>query len=119
MLLRISQAVVLKCVLRGVLREAMAGSKDLVEEAAFGSEAAKAPGAGDAAAVEVGETSRHAPVEQAAKHEAESCPDFARLASAVKAFRAPGLGMSEAYVWCNLEGMEEVVEDFMHQAGAL
>ena len=78
----LQQAVVLK----HLLREAMAGRKDLVEEAAFGSEAAKAPGAVDAAAVEVGEISRNAPAQQAAKHEAESWPDFARLASAVKDF---------------------------------
>ena len=83
----LQQAVVLK----RVLREAMAGRKDLVEEANFGSEAAKASGAVDAAAGEVGEISRKAPAQQAAKHEAESWPDFARLASAVKDFvhRAP------------------------------
>jgi hypothetical protein len=62
------QAVVLK----RVLHEAMAGRKDLVEEAAFGSEAAKVPGAVDAAAVEVGEISRNSPAQQAAKREAES-----------------------------------------------
>ena len=55
----LQQAVVLK----RVLREAMAGRKDLVEEAAFGSEAAKAPGAVDAAAVEVGEISGNAPAQ--------------------------------------------------------
>ena len=94
-------------------------SPECAAGAAVPVEAAKALRAVGAAAVEVGEISRDAPAQQAAKQEAESWPDFERLASAVKDFvhRAPG--MSEADVWGSFECMKEVLEDFMHQAGAL